>query len=206
MLRSITILVGIFIITLGNAVAEGAGGAQWELKVLGIGDEQKLAEVRKLADRRLITLAVVGLDGISRSRLESRLDGLARFRYCLAPDYPDCDPRTNTHDTGAVGVILDLTRALGIRVKLLSYQSEPPYAQVAEAFAKAARRADIVVTFHSFWGDVAPIVDSLRQAEDTLFISPYVQVGDRPFRDGSAPGAQGPGPAAGAAQPGRAGG
>jgi hypothetical protein len=63
---------------------------------------------------------------------------------------------------------------------LLYYQPANSYAAIAKALAEAGRRADIVITFQSYWGDVEPIIDSIAQAEDTLFISPYVQVGDRP--------------------------
>jgi len=155
-------------------------GAHWELTALAVNSEDKLADVRSLSGRRPVTLAIVGTGGISRRQLSSQLDRQARLRCCQCPDYPDCDPRKNTHDTGQARVILDLTRALGMRIKLLYYQPADSYTAIAKAFAEAGRRADIVITFQSYWGNVGSIIHSIAQAQNALFISPYVEVGDRP--------------------------
>ena len=181
MLKRAAFIVALATLFAGSAVTDDIPeGARWELTALGVTGEDRLSELRSLSDRRPLTLAIVGTGGISRRQLSSRLDGQARVRCCQCPDYPDCDPRKDTHDTGQARVILDLTRALGIRVKLLYYQPADSYAAIAKAFAEAGRRADIVITFQSYWGNVEPIIQSIAQAQDTLFISPYVEVGDRP--------------------------
>ena len=181
MLRRVTFVLALAALSAGFAAADDIPqGAHWELTALGVTGEDRLTDLRSLSDRRPVTLAIVGTGGISRRQLSSRLDGQARLRCCQCPDYPDCDPRKNTHDTGQARVILDLTRALGIRVKLLYYQPADSNAEIAKAFAEAGRRADIVITFQSYWGNVGSIIDSIAQAQDTLFISPYVEVGDRP--------------------------
>jgi len=181
MLRRAASIIALAALFAGSAATEEIPeGARWELTALGVTTEDRLTGLCNLSCRRPVTLAIVGTGGISRHQLSSQLDGQARLRCCQCPDYPDCDPRNNTHDTGQARVILDLTRALGIRVKLLYYQPANSYAAIAKALAEAGRRADIVITFQSYWGDVEPIIDSIAQAQDTLFISPYVQVGDHP--------------------------
>ena len=72
-------------------------------------------------------------------------------------------------------MILDLTSRLGVRVKLLVYQPGAPFSEVAAAMAQAGSEADLVVFFQSFWGpEAADIVQSIREAEGCLFVSPYV--------------------------------
>ena len=159
----------------GARAGELSAGAQWELKVLGITNEQRLAEVRELAGRRAVTIAVVGF-GISESGLAAQLGPLVHFRYRGGSG----DPYSGTHDTGQAGVILDLTNALGIRVKLLTYQSEDAETAFGEAFAEAARNADIVVEFFSCWGDTTPIQTAMVKATNALFISPYAESGGNP--------------------------
>ena len=181
MLRRVTFVLALAALFAGSGDSEEVpNAARWELSALGVTTEDRLTDLRNLSCRRPVTLAIVGTGGISRRQLSSRLDGQARLRCCQCPDYPDCDPRKDTHDTGQARVILDLTRALGIRVKLLYYQPADSNPEIAKAFAEAGRRADIVITFQSYWGNAGSIIDSIAQAQDALFISPYVEVGDRP--------------------------
>ncbi len=181
MLRQAVSIIALVMLSAGFApVDDIPKGARWELTALGVTTEDRLTDLRNLADRRPVILAIVGTGGISRRQLSSRLDGQARLRCCQCPNYPDCDPRKNTHDTGQARVILDLTRALGIRVKLLYYQPADSYTAIAKAFAEAGRHADIVITFQSYWGDVGSIIDSIAQAQNALIISPYVEHSGQP--------------------------
>jgi len=181
MLKRMTFVLGVAVLAAGLAAAgDIPQGARWELTALGLTTNGRLTDLRSLSGRRPVTLAIVGTGGISRRQLSSRLDAQARLRCCQCPNYPDCDPRNNTHDTGQAQVILDLTRALGIRVKLLYYQPANSYPAIAKAFAEAGRRADIVITFQSYWGNVGSIIDSIAQAQDALIISPYVEHGGQP--------------------------
>jgi len=146
-------------------------GAEWELRALGVPVGERLDAARAIAGRRPVVLAIVGQGGVSEALLEPALGDHATLEYRDGAT----DPGTNTHDTAAARVILDLTSRLGVQVRLLVYQPGLPFRDVADAMAKAGGEADIVVFFQSFWGpDASCITDSIGQAERCLFISPYV--------------------------------
>jgi hypothetical protein len=152
-------------------------GAEWELQTLGITDEQARQGLRDLARRRPVTMAIVGEGGVSRSLLVPVLVQGNTLEYRDGAT----DLLTNTHDTGQVRVIFDLTLQLGVQVRLLVYQPPDDYAVIGEVFARAAQEADLVVCFHSFWGEaVAPMAEKVRQSPTALFVAPYGEFEARP--------------------------
>jgi len=165
---------------LGLAVCYGADeltGADWELRALGVTEGERLDTVRGASNRRTVTLAIVGQGGVSEARLEPMLGESVSLEYRAGAT----DPGTNTHDTGQARVILDLTSRLDVKVKLLVYHPGAPFSEVAAAMAQAGTEADVVAFFQSFWGPAAAdIVQSIREAEGCLFVSPYVEHGGLP--------------------------
>ncbi|GEM_PF-3268278 len=163
-------------------------GAHWELHALGIVNEQMRSQLVTMAVRRPVTVAIVGLGGVSKSLLANYFvdNPLAKphwlpwfnaFEYRESAD----DPKAETHDTRQVRVILELTMLLGIRVRLLVYQPPDSYEAIGKAFEKAGREADIIVCFHSFWGEkVSLLAEKTRQTSNSLFIAPYVEYQNLP--------------------------
>lgn len=170
----LTCLLGV-VLAAGVAVAEEPQeptGAEWELRALGVPVGQRLDAVRAVADGRPVVLAIVGQGGVSEAMLEPSIGKHTALEYRDGAT----DPGTNTHDTAAARVILNLTSRLGLQMRLLVYQPGEPFRDVADAMEKAGAEADIVVFFQSFWGpDVMRITDSIRHAKGCLFISPYVE-------------------------------
>jgi hypothetical protein len=147
---------------------------RWELQMLGITDAARLAEVRAAVSNRLVRMAVVGEGGLSRKGLRPHLYPRSSFVYRTGGD-----AGSGAHDTGQVAVILDLLGALGVRLHLTSYQPPDDYAQLGAAFAAAGQEADIVVTYHSFWGDdVKLIVAAMASRPQALFLAPYGEIGE----------------------------
>jgi len=147
-------------------------GAEWELRALGVPAGERLEALRAIADRRPVTLAIVGQGGVSASLLAAALG------QEVAVEYRDgaTDPEANTHDTQAARVILDVTSRLGVQVRLLVYHPGAPFSKVADAMAGAGAEADLVAFFQSFWGpEAALIADAIGAADGCLFISPYVE-------------------------------
>ncbi|HQK95762.1 MAG TPA: hypothetical protein PLD23_19850 [Armatimonadota bacterium] len=163
---------------LSRAQAPGLTGAEWELRALGVTTPERLEALRADANKRPVTLAIVGQGGVSKSLLEAKLIEGNTLEYRQWPEGQDPDPRASTHDTQAAHVILDLTLKLGLKVRVLVYQPGESTQSVAQAFAAAGAEADIVALYQSFWGDVLPMAEAIGQAERALFISPYVEVGE----------------------------
>jgi len=148
--------------------------ARWELQMLGVTDAARLAQARALVTNRLVRLALVGEGGLSRKVLLPHL-----YRGCTMVYRTGGDSGRGAHDTGQIAVILDLLGALGVRVHLTSYQPADDFAQVAAAFAAAGEEADLVVTYHSFWGEkVTLITDAMASRPDAVFLAPYGEVGE----------------------------
>lgn len=155
-------------------------GADWELHALGVMTPERLAQVREAAGGRTVTLAIVGQGGVSASLLEPVLVEGNTLEYRQWPEGQGADPGSNTHDTQAARVILDLTLKLNVKVRLLVFHAGEAWESVAEGFSRAGAEADIVALYQSFWGDTTAMAESIAAAEHALFISPYVEVGDRP--------------------------
>jgi len=155
-------------------------GADWELHALGINTPERLGALQDAAGGRVVTIAIVGQGGVSRSLLEPVLVEGNTLEYRQWPEGQEPDPGSNTHDTQAARVILDLTLKLKLSIRLLVYHVGEPNESVAQGFADAGKEADLVALYQSFWGNIAPMPQSILQAEKALFISPYVEVGDRP--------------------------
>ena len=149
----------------------------WELRLLGVDTLEKLAQLRTISGRRPLALGVVGTSGVSGSSLAGKLGKNITIEYRMGPNVPNCDPQSNTHDTQQLAVALDIINALGVKLKVLSYQAPNTTAGFAEAFAQAGRDADIVVMYQSVWDNIEPIVQSIRASDKALFISPYVAAG-----------------------------
>jgi len=156
-----------------------AEGAAWELRMLGVDTPEKLQELRKISNRRPVTLAVIGTGGVSKSVLAAKLGEKVTVEYRMGPNFPNCDPNSNTHDTQMVRVISEITNAIRIKLKVLVYQPSEVRSELAEAFSSAGQTADIICFYQSYWDNIDPILESLRNAGKSLIISPYVAVGDR---------------------------
>ena len=147
--------------------------AAWELKMLGVSDEARLAELASLPKQRHVKLAIVGQGGVSAKQLAPMLIGDSKAVY------HDCaDPGSNTHDTQEARVILAITNALGVTVELHLWQPGQDSADVADKFRCAGEVADIVCLYQSFWGPTTPAIhEAIRRSDRALFVSPYVEVG-----------------------------
>ena len=151
-------------------------GAAWELRALGVAHDWQEQALRE-AVRRPVTLAIVGQGGVSKSKLQPLLEAGNTLEYRNGAE----DPGSSTHDTGMAQVILEITSRLGVQVRLLVYHPGDPFQAVAESLTLAAGEADIVAFYQSFWGsDVEYINEALRNAQDCLLISPYVEYESRP--------------------------
>ena len=155
---------------------EPAPGAMWELKMLGVDDAEKLKELRDFPKRRRVKLGVVGQGGVSAKNLEKlvALGNTITYHGCR-------DPGSSTHDTGQLGVILELTSALGVGVDVHVWQPGQSLQDVADKFREAAAVCDVVCFYQSFWGpDAALITRAIRESPSALFVSPYVESQNRP--------------------------
>lgn len=117
-----------------------APGAAWELTVLGAPDPARLG----LAARRPARLAIVGGDGISDARLA--LGPGDRFVHRRG-----ADPGASTHDTQMLGVILAITRALGVSLEVRSWRAGPGLDDYASAFREAAAETPDAGSLRSPW-------------------------------------------------------
>ena len=172
---SLGIVVLMLLLTGGVQAQEVAAGAKWELAMLGVSPD-RLEALRELADERPVSLAVVGQGGVGREALAALLQDGTTLTY-----HGCKDPGGNAHDTGQLRVILDLTKALGIKVHVHVFQPGKSFREVADAFRGAAKVADVVALFQSFWGtNAAWITEGIRESPEALFVSPYVESGNRP--------------------------
>jgi hypothetical protein len=152
--------------------ADLAPSAQWELAALGVG-AQDLAAIAGSARKRAVELAVVGQGGLSAGPVSELLIGGNTLLH-----HGCADAGSNTHDTQEARVILELTGPLGVEVHLHCLQAGEAFADVAEKFRQAAKVADVVLTFQSFWGpDAALITAAIRESPRALVLSPYVEHG-----------------------------
>jgi len=147
--------------------------AAWELRLLGVDTREKLRKLQKSSSQREVILADVGTGGVSKSLLAER----ATIEYRMGPNFPDCDPHNNTHDTEMLNIILDITNALNIKVKVLVYQPAADIMEICQAFSQALQEADLVCFYQSYWSDVDRIVAALRTNDKVLLLSPYVETG-----------------------------
>ena len=154
-----------------------AVGAAWEIRLLGLDTPEKLRQLRELSGRRPVVLADVGTGGVSVSVLAGRGGKNVSIEYRMGPNFPNCDPKRNTHDTQMIRCITDITCALGVKLKVLVYQPADKPAQIARAFTEAGKEADIICFYQSYWGDNRPILAALRNADRALIISPYAETG-----------------------------
>jgi len=147
-------------------------GALWELRALGVADEGIRGRLMAIASRRPVTVAVVGLGGVSQKRLEGVV---VEYRAGAG------DPGAETHDTSQVRVAAELMKLVGVRARWLVYQPPQDFEAVGRAFREAAKEADIVVCYHSFWGPgIKPIVEATRESGRALFVAPYAEYGGLP--------------------------
>jgi hypothetical protein len=122
-----------------------------------------------------VTLAVVGTGGVSESVLAARVGQDLAIEYRMGAR----DPKRDTHDTQMVVVTSDITRALGVRLKVLVYQPPDSPGDLAGAFRHAGKAADIVCFFQSYWDGIDAILGALKDSKNALFLAPYAEVGDR---------------------------
>ena len=150
--------------------------ARWEFHLLGVDTPAKLEALRGLTKHRRVVLGVVGQSGVSKGPLAKH------FRHGNTLSYQGCaDPGRSTHDTGQLRAILDLTDALGVSLDVHVWQPGESFLEVADAMRAAAKVADIVVFYQSFWGsNAAAITEAIRESPSALFVSPYVEHGGNP--------------------------
>ena len=149
--------------------------ASWELRLLGV-HGPKLKALQEFPKKRRVTLAIVGQGGVSKKHLEGYFTGGNTLSY-----HGCSDPGQPTHDNGQLGVILDITDVLGVEVDVHVWQPGTPFVDVADRFREAAKIADVVSFFQSFWGTDAKLIsEAIRESPSALFLSPYVESGQRP--------------------------
>ena len=117
-----------------------SASAAWELRLLGLGDTAKFAELREFPKQRRVELGIVGQGGVSQEQLRAHEAHGHTFTY---HDY--VDPKRNTHDTAMVRGILGKLSPLGVEVDLHLWMPGEPPAEIAEDFREAGLQCDDLV-------------------------------------------------------------
>ena len=139
----------------------------WDAHMLGVDTPEKAAALKKSV-RRVPVIGLVGFSGINTKILKKNVE------YAYGPKQP-----RGMHDTYQISEVMQIARKVGFAVKVRVYPAKD-HAGIAEAFRRAGPESDIVITYFSYWKETKPMIAAIAANPDTLYISPYVQVGKRP--------------------------
>lgn len=147
----------------------------WEAFMLGIDSPAKFSSLKAAVKRQPI-IALVTPSGVNREVLKGVLNSGHELEY-ITGSPQSCK---NNHDNYQISEVLQIAKVLGFSIKVLVYQAETPQA-LAEAFKGAGQKADIVITYHSFWGnEYRKLAQSLIDNTKTLYIAPYAEIQSKP--------------------------
>ena len=140
---------------------------EWDAHMLGVDTPEKAAALRKSV-KRVPVIGLVGFSGINTKVLKKNVE------YAYGPKQ-----HRNMHDTYQISEVMQIARKVGFAVRIRVYPAKD-HAEIAEAFRRAGKESDIVITYFSYWKDTKPMIEAIAANPETLYISPYVQVGKRP--------------------------
>jgi len=143
--------------------------------MLGIDTPEKAALI-KMHYKRMPKIALVGSSGLKASELSGRLKNNSRIKYIVGSE-KTCK---SMHDVYQISELLLVAEKLFCPVEIQVYHVNG-ISKLAEAFDQAGKSADIVITYHSFWHNVEPLLKSVAANPDTLYIAPYGEVGPKYF-------------------------
>ena len=135
--------------------------------MLGVDTPEKSAAIKRSV-KRMPVIGLVGFSGINTKILRKNIE------YAYGPKQ-----HRNMHDTYQISEVMQIARKVGFSVKIRVYPAKD-HAEIAEAFRRAGKESDIVITYFSYWKDTRPMISAIAANPETLYISPYVQVGKRP--------------------------
>ena len=135
--------------------------------MLGITSDERKAELAKLV-KRVPVIGLVSYSGINPELIKSE-----------AVEYVAGGKKSaGNHDSFQISEVLQNCANLGFAVRIKVYRAENA-AQIAQYFLEAGKECDIVVTYYSFWNATQPMVEAVAANTQTLYLSPYVEVGQR---------------------------
>ena len=82
------------------------------------------------------------------------------------------------HDTYQISEVQQIAGRMGIPLKIKVYFVHKNLS-TAEAFRLAGKETDLVITYSSYWNGIKPMQDSVAANPETLYISPYVEIGPK---------------------------
>lgn len=150
-----------------NPSGEKLKYVEWDARMLGIDTPEKAAAIRKSV-KRVPVIGLVGFSGINTKVLKKNIE------YAYGPKQ-----HRGMHDTYQISEVMQIARRVGFPVKIRVYLAKD-HAQIAEALRRAGQESDIVITYFSYWKETKPMIAAIAANPETLYISPYVQVGKRP--------------------------
>ena len=139
---------------------------EWDAHMLGVDSPEKIAALKKSV-KRVPVIGLVGFSGINTRILQKNVE------YAYGPKR-----HRSMHDTYQISEVMQIAKRVGFPVKVRVYLAQD-HAEIAEAFRRAGKEADIVLTYFSYWRDTEPMAAAIAANPETLYISPYVQVGKR---------------------------
>ena len=139
---------------------------EWDAHMLGVDTPEKSAAIKKSV-KRVPVIGLVGFSGINTKVLKKNVE------YAYGPKQ-----HRNMHDTCQISEVMQIARKVGFAVKVRVYPAKD-HAGIAEAFRRAGKETDIVITYFSYWKETKPMIAAIAANPGTLYISPYVQVGKR---------------------------
>ena len=143
---------------------------EWDAHMLGVDTPEKVAAL-KSSVKRVPVIGLVGFSGINTKVLKKNVE------YACGPKQ-----HRNMHDTYQISEVMQIARKVGFAVKVRVYPAKD-HAEIAGAFRRAGKEADIVITYFSYWRDTEPMAAAIAANPGTLYISPYVQVGKKPTNE-----------------------
>ena len=137
----------------------------WDVYMLGIDTPEKAEEIRKSV-KRIPVIALVSFSGVNEDTIKNGIE------YVSGPF-----KSRGMHDTYQIYEVVEIAKKLGVSLKIKVYTAENTE-QLAEGFRQAGKNADIVIVYSSIWQDPSPFHESISENPNTLYISPYVEVGE----------------------------
>lgn len=175
MIKSKKMLAALLCLAVSILLAGGAqeekqelqlGYVAWDVHMLGVDTPEKIEAVRKSVKRTPV-IALVSFSGLDAKSLFSEIEYVYGARE-----------NNGMHDTYQISEVLQIAWRMGIPLKIKVYHARN-LQEIAEAFRLAGAAADIVITYSSFWSDIKPMQEAIAANPGTLYISPYVEVGER---------------------------
>jgi hypothetical protein len=152
---------------------------EWDAYMLGIDTPGKVEALRKNV-KRVPVIALVSFSGVDEKSIRSGVEYVSGPFKCRG-----------THDTYQIYELIAIAGRVGVPVKIRVYTAENAE-QIADGFRQAGKNADIVIIYSSIWQNPELFQKAIAENPDTLYISPYVEVGDHRTKNAFQGGARHP--------------